>query len=134
MLDDRTIGKYGPDWPVRKFLAWDENSNRIGWSAYLGEDKAGKDDADVSIYAAPGRARVDLAGLPRTYIDTPGLDLLRDEKLRYAQALLQADVEVEFHLYPGVPHGFDSFDTLRVVAGAHDNRTRAIKSVCRDQG
>ncbi|KAJ0107342.1 hypothetical protein J7T55_015808 [Diaporthe amygdali] len=50
------------------------------------QDKAGKDDADVSIYAAPGRARVeDLAGLPRTYIDTPGLDLFRDENLRQSR-------------------------------------------------
>lgn len=130
MLDDRTIGKYGPDWPVRKFLAWDENSNKIGWSAYVGEDKAGKDSADVSIYAAPGRARVkDLVGLPRTYIDTPGLDLFRDEDLRFAQSLLQADVEVEFHLYPGVPHGFESSVTPGVVARAVDNRTRAIQSV-----
>lgn len=88
MLDDRTIGRYGPDWPARKFLVWDENSNKIGWSAYVGEDKAGKDSADVSIYAAPGRARAeDLVGLPRTYIDTPGLDLFRDEDLRYAQTL-----------------------------------------------
>ncbi|KAL1855375.1 hypothetical protein Daus18300_011093 [Diaporthe australafricana] len=132
MLDDRTIGRYGPDWPVRKFLGWDENSNKIGWSAYVGDDKAGKDNADVSIYAAPGRARAeDLAGLPRTYIDTPGLDLFRDEDLRYAQTLSEAGVEVEFHLYPGVPHGFGIMGpaTLGVVAGAHDNRSRAIKSV-----
>lgn len=130
MLDDRTIGRYGPDWAVRKFLVWDENKNKIGWSAYVGEDKAGKDSADVSIYAAPGRARVEeLVGLPRTYIDTPGLDLFRDEDLRYAQALLQAGVEVEFHLYPGVPHGFESSVTPGVVARALDNRTRAIRSV-----
>lgn len=130
MLDDRTIGRYGPDWAVRKFLAWDENNNKIGWSAYLGEDKAGKDSADVSIYAAPGRAKVeDLVGLPRTYIDTPGLDLFCDEDLRYAQALLQAEVEVEFHLYPGLPHGFESSITPGLVAQALDNRTRAIKSV-----
>lgn len=130
MLDDRTIGMYGPDWAVREFLVWDEDSNKIAWSAYVGKDKAGKDSADVSIYAAPGRARVeDLVGLPRTYIDTCGLDLFRDENLRYAEALLQADVDVEFHLYPGVPHGFESSVTPGVVARALDNRTRAIKSV-----
>lgn len=96
----------------------------------MGKDKAGKDSADVSIYAAPERAGVeDLVGLPRTYIDTCGLDLFRDENLRYAQALLQADVDVEFHLYPGVPHGFESSVTPRVVATALDNRIRAIKLV-----
>lgn len=130
MLDDRTIGRYGPDWVVREFLVWDDDSNKIAWSAYVGKDKTGKDSADVSIYAAPGRARVeDLVGLPRKYIDTCGLDLFRDDNLRYAEALLRADVDVEFHLYPGVPHGFESSVTPGVVAGALDNRTRAIKSV-----
>ena len=74
MLDDGTIGRYGPQWPVTNILAWDENSNKIGWCAYVGEDKAGKDSVDVSIYATQERARVEnLVGLPRTYIDTPGV-------------------------------------------------------------
>ncbi|KAI3392610.1 hypothetical protein diail_5452 [Diaporthe ilicicola] len=118
MLDDRTVG-----------------SNKTGWSALLGEDKAGKDSADVvGICAAPGRATAeDLVGLPKTYIDTPGLDLFRDEDLRYAQTLLQAGVEVVFHPYPGVPHGFDIAVPAAVgaVARAIDNRTRAVKSVSR---
>lgn len=81
MLDVRTIGRYGPDWAVREFLVWDDDSNKIAWSAYVGKGKAGKGSADLSICAAPGRARVEeLVGLPRAYIDTCGLDLFRDEK------------------------------------------------------
>ena len=130
MLDDRTIGRYGPDWPVRGMLTFDDADNQLGWECYVGADRAGKADADVSIYAAPGRANVeDLVGLPRTYIDAAGLDLLRDEDLAYAQKLLDANVEVEFHLYPGVPHGFESSVTPGVVARASENRRRAIQAV-----
>lgn len=75
----------------------------------MGEDKAGKDGADVSMYATPGHADMEgLVGLPRTYIGTCGLGLFRDEDLRYAQALLQAEVEVECHLYYGAPHDIES--------------------------
>lgn len=128
MLDDRT--KYGADWPIRKFLGWTENDNKIGWTSYLGEDKAGKEEAEVSIYDAPGRATAEhLKGLPKTYIDTAGLDLFCEEDMQYAAKLLQAHVEVEFHLYPGVPHGFEGSVTPRVVKAAYQNRARAIKSV-----
>lgn len=128
MLDDRT--KFGPDWPVRPLLAWTEADNEIGWSSYLGADKWGRDDADVSIYAAPGRAsEEDLVGLPKTYIDTAGFDLFRDEDLRYAGRLLDAGNEVEFHLYPGVPHGFEGSVTPSVVVRAQENRKRAMLAV-----
>lgn len=128
MLDDRT--RYGPDWPARPLLTWTEASNAIGWSSYLGDDKWGREDADVSIYAAPGRARKeDLVGLPRTYIDTGGLDLFRDENMRYAAALLEVGTEVEFHLYPGVPHGFEGTITPSVVSRAQANRKAAILAV-----
>lgn len=75
----------------------------------MGEDKAGKDGADVSMHATPGRADMEgLVGLPRTYIDTCGLELFRDENPRCAQALLQAEVDVECHLYSGAPHDIES--------------------------
>lgn len=128
MIDDRT--KYGPDWPTRKFLSWTEKDNLIGWAAYLGADRAGKEDADVRVYEAPGRAKVaDLVGLPKTYIDTAGLDLFRDDDLQYAARLLHAGVEVEFHLYPGVPHGFEGATTTSVVKRATENRRAAIATV-----
>lgn len=128
MLDDRT--RYGADWPVRKFLAWTEADNKIGWGSYLGEDKAGREEAEVSIYAAPGRARPDeLVGLPRTYVDTAGLDLFCDDDVAFAAKLLAAHVEVELHLYPGVPHGFEGAVTPQVVQAAYENRKRAIQAV-----
>ncbi|KAJ4417922.1 hypothetical protein N0V82_005879 [Gnomoniopsis sp. IMI 355080] len=130
MLDDRTIGRYGEDWPVREFLMWTEPQNAIGWRAYLGEERAGRADAEVSVYDAPGRASVkDLVGLPSMYIDTGSLDLFRDEDIAYAARLVEANVQTEFHLYPGVPHAFESAGTPGVVKAALENRRRAICSV-----
>lgn len=55
-----------------------------------------------------------LVRLPRTHIDTCGPALCRDENLRYAQALLEAEDDVERHLYPGAPHGFESSGQTRL--------------------
>ncbi|ROV97409.1 hypothetical protein VMCG_06940 [Cytospora schulzeri] len=133
MLDDRTIGRYRPSWPVRKMLVYSEAYNKFGWECYVRVDKAGREAADVSIYAAPqvpGRAKVeDLVGLPRTYMDTGELDLFRDEDLEYAQKLLHANVKVEFHLYPGVPHAFQASVTPSVVTRAYENHKRVIQAV-----
>ncbi|KAB5575287.1 alpha/beta hydrolase fold-domain-containing protein [Coniochaeta sp. 2T2.1] len=126
MLDDRT--HYPDDWPGRTFLTWKAEDNVMGWSAYVGEDKRGREEADVSYYAAPARAE-SLEGLPSTYIDVGGLDLFRDENIRFAQRLAEAHVEVEFHLYPGVPHGFESGLGAWVVGRARENRIRAIQVV-----
>lgn len=125
MLDDRT--RYPDDWPARPFLTFTAEDNVMSWDAYVGADKRGREDADVSIYAAPGRAE-NLEGLPSTYIDVGGLDLFRDENLRFAQRLAEANVEVEFHLYPGLPHGFENPHTW-VTTRAVENRIKAVQSV-----
>ncbi len=75
------------------------------WEYYLGADRA-----EVSPYAAPGRAD-DLTGLPPTYVMTAELDPLRDDGLRYAMRLLEAGVSVELHQFAGAFHAFDLFPT-----------------------
>ena len=57
--------------------------------------------------AAPARA-VALAGLPPAYVLAAGMDCLRDEAVNYAMAMARGGVEVELHLVPAVPHGFDA--------------------------
>ncbi|KAH7163384.1 Alpha/Beta hydrolase protein [Dactylonectria estremocensis] len=99
MLDDRT--EYPADAAFLKLASWTPEKNKLAWDAYVGEDRA-----EVSPYAAPARAE-SLRGLPPTYIDIGTLDLFRDEALEFAQRLMREDVEVEFHLLPGVPHAFD---------------------------
>jgi acetyl esterase/lipase len=127
MLDDRNLV---PDEHLLPFAAtWDWESNITGWTAYLGADRAGKPEADVSHYAAPARAK-DLKGLPRTYLDVSGLDIFRDECLEYAARLVKAGVPLEFHLWEGVPHSFEgSAPNIPVSVAATARRDLAMTSI-----
>jgi acetyl esterase/lipase len=124
MLDDRT--KVAPDAPILKFLTWQATDNVLAWNAYLGEDKAGKPEADVDEYAVPARAK-NLKGLPPTYIDVGSLDLFLQEDVDYAARLMREEVEVEFHVWPGVPHGFESAVGTSWTARAIGSRAKALK-------
>jgi acetyl esterase/lipase len=103
MLDDRhqTPSSHS----ITDTRVWNRGANLAAWDAYL-PGAAGR--PDVPIYAAPSRA-TDLAGLPPTYLPVGSLDLFVDEDIAYAQALLQAGVAVELHVYPGAFHGSNSF-------------------------
>jgi acetyl esterase/lipase len=100
MLDDRqiTVSSRWVD-PI-----WPPAANTFGWTAYLGAAKGGP---DVAVYAAPARAE-ELAGLPPTLISVGAIDGFSDEDIDYAVRLRHAGVPVELHVYPGMPHGFDS--------------------------
>ena len=78
------------------------------WRWYLGENAH-----EVSLYAAPARAE-DLSNLPVAYILCAGLDPLRDEGLNYARRLTEAEVAVELHLVPSIPHGFASIPSAEI--------------------
>lgn len=78
------------------------------WRWYLGENAH-----EVSPYAAPARAE-DLSNLPTTYILCAGLDPLRDEGLDYARRLTEAEVAVELHLVPSIPHGFANIPSAAI--------------------
>ena len=103
MLDDRN------ETPSSHMIAdtrvWNRNANEVGWAAYL--DGANGAD-DVPAYAAPARA-VDLSGLPPALVTVGSLDMFVDEDIAYAQALLQAGVPCELHVYPGAFHGSNGF-------------------------
>jgi len=76
-------------------------------------------------------ARVEsFVGLPPAWIFTGGLDLFRDENIRYAQGLMAAGVATELTVYPGVCHGFQMIpDTVAggVYFRAHqDSLARAL--------
>ena len=62
------------------------------------------DQLDLS-YVSPLRC-TNLSGLPRALIILPEADPLRDEGLRYAEALRKAGVPAEARVYPGMVHGF----------------------------
>ena len=120
MLDDRNTVE-DPD--LMTYATWSYDDNYTGWHCYVG-DAIGTDE--VSQYAAPSREE-DLTGLPPTFIDVGELDIFRDESVDYAARLIQAGVSVEFHLYPGTPHGFElqSFGT-KLATNAWQARFRAL--------
>jgi len=81
-------------------------------------------EVDGHEYAAPARAK-SLAGLPPTYIDVGGLDIFASEDTLYASRLVEAGVQVEFHLYPGLPHAFEgAAPNAPIVKAALANRQR----------
>lgn len=101
MLDDRTVLR--ADLDERAFRLWDNRSNRVGWSAYLGHEAGG---SEASPIAVPARNE-DLRGLPPTWIGVGALDLFHDEDLAYGERLRSADVPCETIVIDGVFHGFD---------------------------
>lgn len=128
MLDDRALCAITPDGHLDSFATVPVVDLVVCWKAYVGEDKAGKPDADVSIYGAPSRA-ADLRGLPPTYIDVGNLDLFRDECADYATRLAAVDVDVEFHLFSGLPHGFEGAMAVPKVVEAMKLRIEAMKLI-----
>ncbi|MEK4427039.1 alpha/beta hydrolase [Solibacillus sp. FSL K6-1523] len=93
---------------------WNYSLNESGWSMYLGDLK---DSTNIPYHAAPARATVeDLHGLPYTYTCVGQLDPFRDETLQYVTKLAQAGVDVDFHLYAGAYHGFESLNPHANIA------------------
>jgi acetyl esterase/lipase len=94
-LDDRQEAWSARHFTDTPFMTRDKVA--ASWRHYLGS-------APASSYAAPARAD-DLSGLPPAYITTAEFDPNRDDAIGYAQRLLQADVPVELHQWPGTFHG-----------------------------
>jgi acetyl esterase/lipase len=123
MLDDHNVNVIDE---LDELATWRSVDNLTAWTALLGGRRG---TADVSEYAAPIRAK-DLKGVPPTYIGVGELDIFRDECQRYAQRLREDGVELEFHLYPGLPHLFEIFAPhIQPTKRALESRARAIKSI-----
>lgn len=102
MLDDRTVLR--ADHEGRGDFIWTPDSNRFGWTAYLGHEPT---PADAPDHAAPSRT-ADLADLPPAWIGVGDLDLFHDEDVDYATRLEAAGVACELHVEPGMFHGADN--------------------------
>jgi acetyl esterase len=97
----------------------------VMWRWYLGEETR-----DVSLYAAPARAK-DLSNLPTAYILCAGLDPLRDEGLDYALRLTKAEVAVELHLVPSIPHGFASVSSASTSVRLLNEQVEVLRNAFR---
>jgi acetyl esterase/lipase len=80
---------------------WDRDGSVEAWSWYLGGQEPDQ-------HSSPAIA-ASLKGLPPAYIDVGEMDMFRDENLDFVKRLGEADVRVEFHLWPGVYHGAEVF-------------------------
>jgi acetyl esterase/lipase len=126
LLDDRPNSD-----SRRRFVEdplFDAASCRIAWEHYLrGSPPPGS--PDVSPYAAPARAER-LEGLPPASIYVGELDSLRDDGIAYAIRLLEADVPLELHVYPGTFHGSQRIAraavSQRMLADWDDGLRRAV--------
>lgn len=103
MLDDRTVLRR--DHGGTGEFIWSPESNRFGWTSYLGRSPAW---ASAPPYAA-GARRDDLAGLPPAWIGVGDIDLFHDEDVAYAQRLSAAGVPCDLYVVPGMYHGADGF-------------------------
>ncbi|MCW1958111.1 MAG: alpha/beta hydrolase [Mycobacterium sp.] len=77
---------------------------------------------------APARAS-DLTGLPASYISTAGYDPLRDDGLRYAALLADANNDVQYHNNPTLTHAFlGYYDMVPAVTKMADLGVTALRN------
>jgi acetyl esterase/lipase len=110
MLDDRTAADRAHD--ATKHYVWNNRSNLVGWSSYLGTAPGGP---TIPPYAAAAR-REDLSGLPPAWIYTSDIELFHDEDLEYARRLEAAGVDVTVEVVHAAPHGFEAWATNTPLA------------------
>lgn len=98
---------------------------RTAWAARLGEEIP-----ESRLYAVSPASAKNYAGLAPVYLDVGELDLFRRENMHWIEKASTAAVQVEFHLYPGVNHGFELLaPTSDAARQAFDLRARAIRKM-----
>ncbi|MFF7260961.1 alpha/beta hydrolase [Streptomyces sp. NPDC008159] len=103
---------------------WDGASNRVGWTALLGERRG---TPEVSCYAAPARA-ADLSGLPPAFIEVGSVEALRDEGIAYASRLWRTGGRAELHVWSGAFHSFDEWvPQAEISRAAHRARVSWLR-------
>jgi len=84
------------------------------------------DENDPPARMAPGRA-TDFSGLPAAYIAVAGHCPLRDDGVRYAELLIEGDVDVQLHNAETLTHAFLGY--FGVVPAATDAATRGYAAL-----
>lgn len=97
MIDDRQNSESAKD---NNSAGWNSNSNKMGWSKYLGKLQ------DIPPYAAPARAK-DFSKLPPTITFVGDLEPFCDETIAYIKNLEKHGIPVSFKLFKGCYHAFE---------------------------
>jgi len=100
MLDDRTA--CNRDLDLLQHPLWNNQNNRGGWTAYLGQEPG---QPQVPDYSVPAR-RPDLSALPPAWIGVGDIDLFYDENRLYAERMNSAGANCDLYVVPCAPHGF----------------------------
>ena len=100
MIDDRmrNVSAKDNDAPV-----WNSKSNEVVWKMYLGDLFGG----DVPEYAAAARTK-NYTELPATCTFVGDIEPFRDETMQYVENLSEVHIPVDFQLFQGCYHGFDT--------------------------
>jgi len=127
MLDDRlqtpSMIQY-TDTPI-----WNRPAAELSWRYYL-QPVLSPGAEDVPYLAAPSRATAgQLKSLPPAYISAMKLDPLRDEAIIHGMRLMEAEVPVELHVYPGKFHS--SAEIFRHAAVSQRQGQETIETLAR---
>lgn len=124
MLDDRSsVQPTTPDAPEG---TWSHVANARAWRDYLGPTS---ERSDPPSGAVPARAE-SLDGLPPTYVEVGGVDVLAAETMDYARRLVASGVTTELHVYPGAYHAFDAMaPASRLAQIARTRRLQAMGEI-----
>ena len=95
------------------------------------DDAAPKETLMDTYLAAPAQVRdelvtpllaEDLSGLPKALLIQAECDALLDDGLMYGRRLKDAGVDVEAHVYKGMPHAF--------ILRTYDETFEALDAIC----
>ena len=84
---------------------WNSKSNKIGWDLYLKGLK--EKGLEVPVYAAPSR-EVNFSKLPPAVTFVGDIEPFKDETVEFVEQLKKAGVPVEFKMYKGCFHAFET--------------------------
>ncbi|TKX26565.1 alpha/beta hydrolase fold-containing protein 3 [Elsinoe australis] len=95
---------------IGELAFWTGEDNVTGWAAYLGRERyEGALEREGGVTGEMSPAVVgSVEGLPALYVECPQLDIYCKENLAYATRFVEAGIEVEVHVVPGLPHGFEA--------------------------
>lgn len=92
------------------YLAREQNANAPVFTEDMMKLILGGYRPDIRSPAfSPFQAENPHVGMPPVYIQVAGLDPLRDDGLIYEKALRAHGVSTRLDVYPGLPHGFETF-------------------------
>jgi acetyl esterase/lipase len=102
MIDDRMTNESAVN---NTAPVWDSKANKIGWDLYLKDYH--ERGLEIPSYAAPSRT-VDYSNLPPAVTFVGDLEPFRDETIEYVENLKKAGIPVEFELFKGCFHAFET--------------------------